>query len=49
MRVSASLIRLTVFVVVTFLALLELIKERVIRVQQASPLAPILVAAARAS
>ncbi len=39
----------TVFVVVTFLALLELIKERLIRVQQASPLAPILVAAARAS
>ncbi len=39
----------TVFIVVTFLALLELIKERLIRVQQASPLAPILVAAVRAS
>ncbi len=39
----------TVFVVVTFLALLELIKERLIRVRQTSPLAPILVAAARAS
>ncbi len=33
----------TVFIVVTFLALLELIKDRVIRVQQASPLAPIRV------
>lgn len=32
-----------VFIVVTFLALLELIKDRVIRVQQASPLAPIRV------
>jgi segregation and condensation protein A len=32
-----------VFVVVTFLALLELIKERLVRVQQSSPLAPILV------
>jgi segregation and condensation protein A len=32
-----------VFVVVTFLALLDLIKDRAIRVQQASPLAPILV------
>jgi segregation and condensation protein A len=32
-----------VFVVVTFLALLELIKDRLVRVQQASPLAPILV------
>jgi segregation and condensation protein A len=32
-----------VFVVVTFLALLELIKERLVRVQQGSPLAPILV------
>ncbi len=39
----------TVFIVVTFLALLELIKERLIRVQQASPLAPILVAAVRPS
>jgi len=37
----------TVFVVVTFLALLELIKERVVRVQQASPLAPIRVMAVR--
>ncbi|MDR7523485.1 MAG: ScpA family protein [Armatimonadota bacterium] len=36
----------TVFVVVTFLALLELIKERLVRVQQASPLAPIRVMAA---
>lgn len=33
----------TVFIVVTFLALLELINERLVRVQQASPLAPILV------
>ncbi|MDR7420611.1 MAG: ScpA family protein [Armatimonadota bacterium] len=32
-----------VFVVVTFLALLDLIKDRAIRVQQASPLAPIFV------
>jgi segregation and condensation protein A len=32
-----------VFVVVTFLALLDLIKDRAIRVQQAAPLAPILV------
>ncbi len=31
----------TVFIVVTFVALLELIKERKVRVQQASPLAPI--------
>lgn len=31
----------TVFVVVTFLALLELVKERKVRVQQVSPLAPI--------
>jgi segregation and condensation protein A len=37
----------TVFIVVTFLALLELIKERLVRVQQASPLAPILVLAVR--
>jgi segregation and condensation protein A len=37
----------TVFVVVTFLALLELIKERLVRVQQASPLAPILVMAVK--
>jgi segregation and condensation protein A len=33
----------TVVVVVTFLALLELINERLVRVQQVSPLAPILV------
>jgi segregation and condensation protein A len=33
-----------VFIVVTFLALLELIKDRAIRVQQTSPLAPIRVA-----
>lgn len=34
-------------VVVTFLALLELVNDRAVRVQQASPLAPILVVAAR--
>lgn len=38
----------TVLVIVTFLALLELIKERLVRVQQASPLAPILVIAVSA-
>lgn len=35
----------TVFIVVTFLALLELIKEHKVRVQQAGPLSPILLAA----
>lgn len=35
-----------VLVVVTFLALLELVKDRAVKVQQASPLAPILVVAA---
>lgn len=34
-----------VFVVVTFLALLDLIKDRQVRVHQASPLAPIVVVA----
>jgi segregation and condensation protein A len=37
-----------VFVVVTFLALLDLIKDRQVRVQQASPLAPIMVVAVSA-
>ncbi len=37
----------TVFIVATFVALLELIKERKVRVQQVSPLAPILIAAAQ--
>jgi len=36
-----------VFIVVTFLALLELIKDRAVRVHQASPLAPIFVTLAR--
>lgn len=36
-----------VFIVVTFLALLDLIKDRQVRVQQASPLAPIVVVAAQ--
>ncbi len=37
----------TVFIVATFVALLELIKERKVRVQQASPMAPILITTAR--
>lgn len=35
----------TVFIVVTFLALLELIKEHKVRAQQAGPLSPIMLAA----
>ncbi|MGQ0549260.1 MAG: segregation and condensation protein A [Armatimonadota bacterium] len=38
----------TVFIVATFVALLELIKERKVRAQQASPMAPILIMAVRA-
>ncbi|MGH2405141.1 MAG: segregation and condensation protein A, partial [bacterium] len=38
----------TVFIVATFVALLELIKERKVRAQQTSPLAPILIVAAGA-
>jgi segregation and condensation protein A len=45
----ASLARVTtVFIVATFVALLELIKERQVRVHQASTLAPILIMAVRA-
>jgi segregation and condensation protein A len=38
----------TVFIVVTFLALLELIKEHKVRAQQTGPLSPILLAVAPA-
>lgn len=37
----------TVFIVATFVALLELIKERKVRVQQTSPMAPILITVVR--